>query len=289
MVVVQQREVIPEQPPCSGRVARAAHVVVDRLQRDLDGTGVVVAITLDAASALVDPTHVSAPVVDCRTGQRLGALTLSSDTESSARLLDVVARYGAREIEQRLDGRHVRDSIMQEAFLLARRRTRGPLVLVSDDLLLCNARAVRLFDETDRLSLWSAARAAVRASEADVIHLPSRNGAWVRATVTPLHDDDGHMTAALLHIRRTDETSPADPAHAVGWPSLTDTERGIVDLAAEGLSNREIGARLFLSRHTVDSHLRRIFQKVGVHSRVELAALAAARLGDAPVNINEAS
>jgi DNA-binding CsgD family transcriptional regulator len=59
-----------------------------------------------------------------------------------------------------------------------------------------------------------------------------------------------------------------------GWPSLTDTERAVADLVAEGLTNPQVAARMFLSRYTVDFHLRQIFRKLDVASRVELTRLA---------------
>jgi DNA-binding CsgD family transcriptional regulator len=55
-----------------------------------------------------------------------------------------------------------------------------------------------------------------------------------------------------------------------GWQSLTDTERQVALLVAEGLTNAQVGQRMFLSRHTIDFHLRQIFRKLNVHSRVAM-------------------
>jgi DNA-binding CsgD family transcriptional regulator len=49
----------------------------------------------------------------------------------------------------------------------------------------------------------------------------------------------------------------------------------IARLAGQGLSNREIGERLYLSHRTVGSHLYRLFPKLGVQSRSQLAAVLA--------------
>jgi DNA-binding CsgD family transcriptional regulator len=57
------------------------------------------------------------------------------------------------------------------------------------------------------------------------------------------------------------------------WDSLTNTERRVADLVAEGLTNREIAKRMFLSRHTIDFHLRHIYLKLHINSRVQLARL----------------
>jgi DNA-binding CsgD family transcriptional regulator len=57
------------------------------------------------------------------------------------------------------------------------------------------------------------------------------------------------------------------------WDSLTNTERRVAALVAEGLTNREVAERLFLSRHTVDFHLRRVYLKLHINSRVQLARL----------------
>ncbi|WP_410789927.1 helix-turn-helix transcriptional regulator [Kribbella sp. C-35] len=58
-----------------------------------------------------------------------------------------------------------------------------------------------------------------------------------------------------------------------GWASLTPTEEQVVALAVEGLSNPEIGERLFMSRGTVKTHLAHVYAKLGVSNRTELASL----------------
>jgi DNA-binding CsgD family transcriptional regulator len=54
------------------------------------------------------------------------------------------------------------------------------------------------------------------------------------------------------------------------WAQLSPQELQIAQLAAEGLSNRKIGERLYLSHRTVESHLYRLFPKLGVTSRAQL-------------------
>ena len=62
---------------------------------------------------------------------------------------------------------------------------------------------------------------------------------------------------------------------ASGWTSLTPTELDVVRLVAEGLTNRDVAARLFVSPRTVQTHLTHIYTKLGVTSRVRLSQEAA--------------
>lgn len=60
-------------------------------------------------------------------------------------------------------------------------------------------------------------------------------------------------------------------AATVGWEALTETERSIAHLVSDGLTNRQVARRVSLSPHTVNYHLRAIFRKLGIGSRVEVA------------------
>jgi predicted ATPase/DNA-binding CsgD family transcriptional regulator len=64
---------------------------------------------------------------------------------------------------------------------------------------------------------------------------------------------------------------------SIGWASLTPTERRVVELVAEGLTNPQIAERMFVARGTVKVHVSHIFAKLGLSSRAELAALATRR------------
>ena len=69
--------------------------------------------------------------------------------------------------------------------------------------------------------------------------------------------------------------APRGPRHrpADGWHSLTATERSVSLLVAEGLTNGAVARRLYISPHTVNTHLRHVFAKLGVPNRVALAAV----------------
>jgi DNA-binding CsgD family transcriptional regulator len=75
-----------------------------------------------------------------------------------------------------------------------------------------------------------------------------------------------------MGIRRSRKRARRRPS--TGWESLTPTEIEVVLLVTQGLTNVEIGQRLFISRRTVETHLTHIFAKLGVSSRVQLAAQA---------------
>jgi DNA-binding CsgD family transcriptional regulator len=73
-------------------------------------------------------------------------------------------------------------------------------------------------------------------------------------------------------IRRRHWHTPATRPIA-GWDSLTDTEQAVCRLVAEGLNNGQVAARLYISTHTVAHHLRQVFRKLSIASRVELTRI----------------
>jgi DNA-binding CsgD family transcriptional regulator len=58
------------------------------------------------------------------------------------------------------------------------------------------------------------------------------------------------------------------------WSSLTASELRIAGLLARGRTNKDIAQKLYVSPHTVDAHLKHMYTKLAIHSRVELAVLA---------------
>ena len=83
---------------------------------------------------------------------------------------------------------------------------------------------------------------------------------------------DPSVTARVLErLRQGPEQDDTGGAH------LTDQERRILDLLAEGLTNRQIGERLYLAEKTVKNYVSNILMKLGMHRRTE-AAVYAARL-----------
>jgi DNA-binding CsgD family transcriptional regulator len=65
-----------------------------------------------------------------------------------------------------------------------------------------------------------------------------------------------------------------------GWQGLTPTEHSVASLVAEGLSNPQIGARLYISHRTVQTYLAHIFAKLDISARTQLPAEVTRRRRD---------
>ncbi|MET9873784.1 response regulator transcription factor [Actinacidiphila glaucinigra] len=83
---------------------------------------------------------------------------------------------------------------------------------------------------------------------------------------------DPATTARLMNSLREQEQPPEPQDEALA--GLTPREREILELIGEGLTNRQIGERLFLSEKTVKNHISRMLGKLGVERRIQAAVLA---------------
>jgi len=163
--------------------------------------------------------------------------------------------------------------LLHERFLKACRTTTGPVLAVSDVTLLTNTSAAALIRPSDRALLWTWAReetlSAVRGTRAPrPVTLPSGARPHLHEPIWT----GPALTGAAIRL-----TPPAH--HLENRPTtsldLTDSQRLIAEHVAHGLTNRQTAAALSVSPHTVDYHLRHIFRKLHIHSRVELARLVA--------------
>jgi DNA-binding NarL/FixJ family response regulator len=98
----------------------------------------------------------------------------------------------------------------------------------------------------------------------------------VGATGCAAHACDELQSAPV--VRAPHETA----IHRPDWQSLTSAELRIVDEVTRGLTNREVASCLFVSQNTVESHLKHIYPKLGIHSRMQLALMVATQARPAP-------
>ena len=84
----------------------------------------------------------------------------------------------------------------------------------------------------------------------------------------------GAMIRLVVGLRRSGEAAPTGARRRprVGWGSLSAAQLGVAELVATGLTNQQAATRLYVSPHTIDFHLRQIFNKLGINSRVESGA-----------------
>ncbi|WP_329625225.1 response regulator transcription factor [Streptomyces sp. NBC_01255] len=97
--------------------------------------------------------------------------------------------------------------------------------------------------------------------------------AAVRTVATGQSMLDPATTARLMHSLRDPE--PAKPPEDERLAVLSDRERSVLELIGEGLTNRQIAKRLYLSEKTVKNHISRLLGKLGVERRVQAAVIAA--------------
>ena len=228
--------------------------------------------------ALTLMTCAAAPIIDPATEVVLGAVDLTGPKGASDALMLALARQAARSIAERvLDKATVADRSLLEYFVRERRRARGPIVAINEREMITNAAAARIVGQSDHGLLWQWASEALGAGNSQIRDLELRSSTF-SARCQPVHSGS-ELVGGIIRFSRRDQHSLSKPKNkrprpseraTIGWSSLRESELGIARLVVEGLTNREIASRLFVSAHTVDFHLRQIYRKLGISSRVEL-------------------
>jgi DNA-binding CsgD family transcriptional regulator len=140
------------------------------------------------------------------------------------------------------------------------------MVFANQRILLTSTAAEGLVRAEDEPVLRRTAEEMMTTAATDTVEVVLTNGRRAGIRCEPILEG-GATLGVVMHL---DVGSDPLSRPLLGLGSLTDTERSVANLVAEGLTNRQIADRVFISRHTVDFHLRSIFRKVGVASRVDL-------------------
>src|SRR4051812_28831884 len=272
---------------------RAACPVLDQLAVDLAGTSVGVVLT-DASGEVVDvrtpacgdvltaADRVEASISHPVSGRTLGALALVSTAGEETALMLSLATRAAREVEGRLrEEAAIPEKRLLQRFLEERRRAKGPFVLIDERRMFTNSAAAAFVKAGDRATLWRCAARLLgdgRTAPATLV----LGGISVEVRCEPVLEGPVPVAAllrlALITDRRADASRNGSIRRPYGWESLTETEESVGELVARGLTNRRVGEHLLISRHTVDFHLRSIFRKLDLRSRVDLTRVALERI-----------
>jgi transcriptional regulator of acetoin/glycerol metabolism/DNA-binding CsgD family transcriptional regulator len=220
------------------------------------------------ADALTALACAAAPITDPRTGRVLGVVDLTCWTGDASTLMLPLARRAVHEIEERLlDDTGFAERVLMKRFLRERSGGKHPMLVANGRVVLANTAAERLVNPEDELRLRDRAEAVMAGASNAVVEIVLANGRRVAVRCEPILDG-GVAVGVVMHL---DDGAGRANRPVLGLAGLTEAERTIADLVAQGLTNRQIAQRVFVSRHTVDFHLRSIFRKVDVSSRVDLA------------------
>lgn len=173
------------------------------------------------------------------------------------------------------------DRLLFDGFLRLRSNCRGAAVGLNERIMITNPSAAEVLLPSDRARLWALAR--------DLLAEGGKSGEFVlssgvsaRARYVAITVGDTIVGALVqlsnpfrAHVRSRSAAATPPCPQVANWQSLTNAERAVAEAVASGLTNREAGRRFYVSAHTVDAHLRQIFRKLSINSRVELAAWSA--------------
>jgi DNA-binding CsgD family transcriptional regulator len=142
--------------------------------------------------------------------------------------------------------------------------------------------------------LWDIATGALPSAGETESEFTPTAGSALTIRIEPVFDG-GKIAGVLVRMTRPDHATggpsrtPSLRQPTFGWDSLTEAELSVTDLVAEGLTNRQIANKLWRSPYTIDAHLRHIFHKLGINSRVELVRIATSQVLAGPRLLDEAA
>jgi DNA-binding CsgD family transcriptional regulator len=258
------------------------------------------------AEALQPMACYAAPVYHPISQRLEGLLDVTCLHSQANQLVLPLVTQAAREIERALyEESSAHERLLLQRFLRAMRADdQRPVVALGDRAMITNAPAARLLEHSPQALLWQMVQSTVGRGEAFVVEVPLSTGAVVQAVSTPVYDADRLAGAVLefhvagrAHSSRTTEQGsrimgggrlalpagaaseatgraqlqPDAPARSVEPGPLTHREHDVLQLIVAGCANKEIARRLAIHENTVKTHVKRIFDKLGVQSRTQAA------------------
>jgi|SoiMethySBSTD1v2_1073268.scaffolds.fasta_scaffold191092_1 transcriptional regulator of acetoin/glycerol metabolism len=241
------------------------------------------------ADALTRLACAAVTIADPATGRVIGVVDVTCAADNASPLMLPLVKRAAWEIGQRLlDDSSADERILQEHFLRARRTSKGPVLALSRRTMLVNGAATGIVEPADRELLWDSMLRSLASGQQQPFTVPLANGRQIAFGCEPILDGirlvgvlvRPRTATARTHGARERRNTASTPAH--GWSSLTAAELAVAEQVAQGLTNREAAAHLYLSPHTIDFHLRQVFRKLDVRSRVELTRATLRRQAEPP-------
>jgi len=207
----------------------------------------------------------------------MGAQLLADALRRSHRFGSVLATHRAADVAARLTDGPLDVALVSADF--EGELGRGLRLAQEIQIASSDTKVVMLLDIPDRDSVVQAFRAGCHG-----VFCRARSAKELPKCIACVHAgqiwaNSEELAFVLAALR---EPQPLRVVNSTGVPLLTKRELAVVQCVAEGLTNREAAAQLNLSEHTVKNYMFRIFDKLGVSSRVELILYVASQLQSEP-------
>ena len=230
------------------------------------------------ADGLTAVSCASRAVTDPLTGRLLGVVNMTCARRMYSGVMPALIGRVVHETQIRLIGDSgVTATALHAAFLQARRRARGPIAVLDGRSMFVNSAGALIVEAADRALLWDWAEPLLSTPSGRATSMVVLASGVQSVRCGAVHDGDRIAGAVVWFDTAEMPISATTPMadRATRWAMLTVSERSVATHVANGLTNRETGSQLFISAHTVDYHLRQIFRKLDLRSRVELARVVA--------------